>query len=608
MKPLFIAAFLVVLAAGAIAGLKANELKLWLGDVTMPLREGMYRSRNVMVPMRDGVRLATDVYRPGWGNGQHPVILIRTTYGGVPFKEVKQFVDQDYAVVVQHVRGRYYSEGTYESPYWTAGRDGYDTIDWIVSQPWATDRVGTFGCSYLGESQIILAAENHPNHIAMIAMGAGGAIGKAMDSYGYFGVFENGVLNLASSLGWFTAEGAKNYKVTPRPDDYEDRMRQFMDHLPVSELNDKMVPYETGFDGFVNHPLTDSWWDKEGYIHPEDEFSVATLHINDWFDQTAHNTFRLAEHMATNTRHPRAKSQHVLISPGLHCTAGKLSAGRITIGEMTFEYAEKDFQKVYIDWFDYWLKDKEEELPSPFEYYAIHSGEWRQTSQWPPLSSQNHRFYLASDNRLQQDKPDKLAQDSRFYEFSYDPSNPVPTIGGPICCTFRAEDKPGPLDQTALGDRQDVISFSTDTLENDTELEGNAKAVLYVSTDALDTDFTVKMIDHYPNGKSYNLQDGVVRLRYRDGIDNPQLAEPGAVYRIELELRPIAYRFRKGHRIGIQISSSNFPRLARNLNTGANEYHDDRTVVATNRIYLGGDTASYLQLPLRSSNTSSDQQ
>jgi len=603
--------FLLVIGALLLVGLLAagayqsTGVKMWLGDITMPVREGMQRSRNVMVPMRDGVRLATDVYRPLGDDKRYPVIYIRTTYGGIGFSVVRHFVNHNYAVLLQHVRGRFYSEGHYESPYGTARQDGYDTIDWIVSQPWANGKVGTFGCSYLGETQIMLAAENHPNHLAMIASGAGGAIGKAKDSYGYFGVYENGVLNLATAVGWFTAETAKQLKVPARPKDYEERMRTYMDHLPVSAIGEKVVPYETSFEDIVGHKLTDTWWDKQGAIHPDDRFSAATLHINDWFDQTAQDTFRLAEHMAENARHPRAKSQHVLMAPGLHCGAGKLNAGEVTIGEMSFEYVAKDFRQLYIDWFDHWLKDKPTELPPPFEYYTIHSGQWSSSEQWPPASTTNQRFELSTDNQLvkaQVPTGDTSGNRNSYHEFIYDPRNPVPTLGGPICCTYRPDDKPGPLDQRSLYPREDVLVYSSATLSEGVELVGNARVVLFVSTDAPDTDFTVKMVDLYPDGRAFNIQDGVIRMRYRNGIDNPSLVEPGRIYRIELALRPIAYRFRPGHRIQLVISSSNFPRLARNLNTGKNEYTDSEIFVATNRVYLSGETSSFVEMPIKAAN------
>ena len=598
MRFALLVAGLLGVAAIALAASKTDEIRHWLGDATMPLREGLSRSSNIMVPMRDGVKLATDVYRPAWSDEPLPVIYIRTTYGGVSFEDIRQFVQHDYAVVVQDVRGRYDSEGHYESPYWTAGRDGYDTIDWIVSQPWSTDKVGTFGCSYLGESQIILAAENHPNHIAMIAAGAGGGIGKAQDAYGYFGVFENGVLNLASALGWFTAEGAKDFKVTPRPPDYETNMRQNMDHLPVSNLAKQMVPFQTGFDDLLKHPLTDKWWDKQGYISPDDEFSVATLHINDWFDQTAQNSFLLARDMAEQAKTTRAKSQYVLIAPGLHCGHELLKSGQVTVGDMRFDYTAKDFRQIYLDWFDHWLKDKPTALPPKFEYFAIHSGQWRTSEQWPPASTRQQRYYLSSGNRLDSQSAITSNRSGAFDEYTYNPRDPVPTLGGPICCTYRAEDRPGPIDQTPLDNRADVLVYQTTPLAEAVELEGNAKAVLFVATDAPDTDFTVKLVDHYPDGRAFNLQDGVVRLRYRNGIDQPALAVPGQIYRIELTLRPIAYRFNTGHRIEVRISSSNFPRLVRNLNTGGDEYNDDRIRVAKNRVYFTGDTASYIELPV----------
>lgn len=600
MKLHLIAMSLVIVVLIGLAGYYSTSLKQWLSDVTLPMRKGVHVSRNVMVPMHDGIRLSTDVYRPPTRNDRYPVILIRTTYGGVPFDSVKQFVDNNYAVVVQHVRGRYNSEGRFESPYRDSAQDGYDTIDWIVSQAWSTDKVGTFGCSYLGESQIILAARNHPNHVAMIASGAGGAIGKAKDTYGYFGVFENGVLNLASSLGWFTAEGAKDFNITPRPTDYEERMRTYMDSLPVSDIAKKVAPYETGFDDIINHPLTASWWDEEGYTHPDDQFSVATLHINDWFDQTAHNAFRLAQHMAENARNPRAKSQHVLIAPGTHCEADKLKSGNITVGDMSFGYDARDFRQIYLNWFDHWLKQEPIELPAKYEYYSVHSGSWATSDQWPPESATEVIFQLRPGGRLERQAGLDTEHDpgQAYDEFTYDPMDPVPTLGGPICCTYRPEDRAGVLDQRPLKSRQDVLVYTSEPLEQNLALTGNASVVLHVSTNATDTDFTVKMVDHYPDGRAYGLQDGVVRLRYRDGVDQPSLVNPDQVYRIELEMRPLAYVFKAGHRIEFHVSSSNFPRLVRNLNTGNHEYNNANTFIATNRVHFSADTPSYVTLPV----------
>jgi uncharacterized protein len=600
LKKLAVLVTFGVLLVALILNVDWSHMRSWLSDITMPLRHGIYCDRNIMVRMGDGIELATTVFRPLSGDGPYPSILIRTTYGGTDFNLNKYFVKNGYAVIVQDVRGRFGSQGDIYIPHRYSRTDGYDTIDWIVRQSWSSGKVGTFGCSYLGENQIMLAATNHPNHIAMIASGAGGAIGKAKQSYGYFGLYENGVLNLASTLGWFTAEGATYFKVTPRPPDYEEKMKTALMGLPVSELAKNIVPYETGFDEFVSHPLTDSWWEEEGYINDQDTFSTATLHVNSWYDQTVYDTFRLAEHMAERAKHQRAKAQHVLIDPSVHCSMGQLKQGRVKVGEMEFQYKDPDFKKIYLEWFDYWLKGTKLVLPPRFRYFLIHSGGWETSNQWPPENVKFRRYYFGAEGALNLTRPKAKVdtQDPVLDQFIYDPLDPVPTIGGSICCTYRPNDIAGAIDQSQLKSRKDVLIFTSDELTSDLNLIGNSKATLHVSTTALDTDFTLKIVDQYPGGKAYNLQDGVVRLRYRKGIDNPQLAEPDKIYKIGLELGPIAYRFKKGHRIAAYISSSNFPRLARNLNTGEDEYKGTTTVVARNRIHRSDMHASYVELPI----------
>lgn len=577
-----------------------DNMRFWLGDITMPLRHGMYRHRNIMVPMRDGIKLATTVFRPLSGREPYPSILIRTTYGGIDFSLVKFFVKNGYVVVAQDVRGRYFSEGDVYSPHRYSRIDGYDTIDWIVQQDWSSNKVGTFGYSYLGENQIMLAAAKHPNHIAMITIGAGGAIGKAKESYGYFGIYENGVLNLATTLGWFTAAGATKHKIPPRPLNYETKMKTEMAGLPIFQLAKRVVPFQTGYEDFVSHPLTDSWWEEEGFISSDDTFSVATLHVNDWYDQTVHDTFRLAEHMAEHASHPRAKAQHILIDPGVHCSAGKLREGLVKIGEMEFQYKDIDFKNIYLKWFDYWLKGQRIKLPPRFRYFVINAGTWDSSSKWPPANIKFRRYYLSERGELTLVKPEpkENTRCPAVDQFIYNPLYPVPTIGGPICCTYRPGDIAGALDQRQLKGRDDILIYTSDELNSDLDLIGNVKATLYVSTTAADTDFTLKIVDQYPNGKAYNLQDGVVRLRYREGIGKPKLAKPDVIYPVELELRPIAYRFKEGHKIAVYISSSNFPRLARNLNTGEDEYKSSTIIVAENSIYRSDMYASCIELPI----------
>jgi uncharacterized protein len=599
-KTVFILVAVFCVLAGILIVWQKDYLRTVVSDLTFPYRYGFERERNIMVPMRDGKHLNTMFFKPSNQSDTYPAILVRTTYGAYLSDWSRFFVENGYVVVVQSVRGRNGSEGDY-TLHQHSRSDGYDTIDWIIKQKWSNGKVGTFGCSYLGESQIILSAANHPNHIAMIADGAGGAIGKARDSYGYFGFFENGVLNLASALGWFTAEGAQNSKTSNPPPDYPEKLQTWRPELPVARLAEKIVPYPTGFEDLVTHPLDDPWWEKEGYIHDNDTFSTASLHVNTWYDQTVQDTFRLAEHMAEKAKHPRARHQYVLIDPGNHCEAGKLQEGLVQVGQMQFNYIEPDFSTIYLNWFDYWLKDRKVELPPRFKFFVIHAEKWMTSTEWPPRNVTVKKLYLREGDSLKAAMPAPLPEEelSRISEtYRYDPLDPVPTLGGSFCCTSRKDDIAGAVDQSPLKSRNDVLVFSSEKFQSDIDIIGNVKATLFASTSALDTDFTIKLVDQHPDGQSFNIQDGVIRLRYRNGIDSPQLAEPGKIYKILLELRPTAYRVKKGHQLSLYISSSNFPRLARNLNTGEAEYTSTATQVAENTIYRSSEFASHIEIPV----------
>jgi uncharacterized protein len=582
---------LLIAAAGALV--QFHRISRFIADKSMPWRHGIRRQSAISIPMRDGVKLSAGLYLPKEHARPLPTILIRTTYGGMDFPQIRLFAQSGYAVLMETVRGRYSSEGEYRSPYYRTREDGYDTIEWIVHQPWSNGRVGTFGCSYLGESQVMLAAARHPNHLAMVASGAGGAIGKAKKSYAYFGVFENGVLNLASALGWFTTEGRTDRRVPEVASDYAQRVRKHLGDIPVGRLGRLLGDYPTGFDEFTRHPLTDTWWEEQGYIGPNDRFSAATLHVNSWYDQTVLGSFQLAELMAENSDSDAASAQHLLIDPGQHCSMGKLTAGRAKLGEMEIDYHPVDFNRIYLDWFDHWLKGLPIALPPRYRFFLIHANEWRDSDTWPPKSSQERAFFLAP-NRLQP-APN---EGSHVQDYDYDPNNPVPTRGGSICCTYTSDEFPGAVDQTPLLERPDVLHYASDVLDQPLDVVGSPRAELHVATNAPDTDFTLKLMDIFPDGKMFNIQDAVVRLRYRNGIAHPELASPGEIYPVTFTLRPVAYRLQKGHRLGMQVSSSNFPRLARNLNTGEHEYLGTNIRIAHNQIFTGTRQQSVLWLPV----------
>ncbi len=592
----------VVLMLGVGTYHYRQHLRVQIADLILSMREGVSRERGIMVEMRDGVKLKTNVLRPVDASGPLPTVYIQNTYHGFDFSWAKFFVLNGYAVVEQQVRGRFGSEGQY-SLYESIGRDGSDTIDWIVAQPWSNDKVGSFGCSYQAESQTILAAENHPNHVAMILDGGGGAIGKVDDQYGYFGVYENGVLNLASSVGWFSENGHKANSADVAADTRIDPalLRATMATLPVVDLVKRLTTRDTFFEDYVSHALADKWWDQQGYINKDDRFSAAALHVNSWYDQTVDGSLALANHMRKAANNERARHQYLLIAPGVHCSAAKHAGGRRVIGEMEIDFEFLDYRKIYLDWFDYWLKDKAVELPPKVKYYDIHGKGWVDADQWPPQDVQLEKFFLSDANLVSRPEENGLSvqnsANANFREFVYDPLRPVPTRGGSICCTGNPDDIQGPVDQSSLVERADVLSYTSKPLQQPFCLAGVPKARLAVSTDAVDTDFTVKLVDVYPDGRMFNIQDGVARLSLREGITRFRPAQPGEIYDIDVVLRASAYTFRKGHKIGLLVSSSNFPRLVRNLNTGDNSPTATKTVKATNRVYSGEKHLSSIILP-----------
>jgi putative CocE/NonD family hydrolase len=463
-----------------------------------------------------------------------------------------------------------------------------------VNQSWSNGKVGTFGCSYLGETQILTAAERHPAHRALIADGAGGAVGSARGAYGFFGVYENGILNLASALGWFTGYGAKNTEVTPVPLDLDERIAAELDGLPINQLAGRIVPYSTELDEMLVEELTSPWWRKAGYLDDADQFSAAALHVNTWYDQTVHGTFRTAKFMEESADNARAQHQKLLIGPGNHCSMDNLESGLVNIGEMSIEYDALDYPALYLEWFDNWLKGTGINLFPKIRYFLIHANRWLESPVWPPEKTVMTPYYIMEGNSLKRTEGNTRGSES----FIYDPINPVRSRGGAVCCTGRPTEISGAVDQSSLRDRNDVLFYQSEPVSVDITLTGNSIVGLWVSSSAKDTDFMVKLVDVYPNGKSYNIVDSGVRMRYRDGVARPLLLKPDEKVFVEFELPPTAYLMRSGHRIELQVTSSNFPRLARNLNTGGGEYSDSQVVVAKNTLFYGPDQASFISLPI----------
>jgi len=565
-------------------------------DAVQGAWRGFRIERDEPVAMPDGTVLAADVYRPSRsGSSRLPAVLVRLPYDKRTYDEALGiamfFAARDFVVVLQDMRGRFRSKGQYVPSKDDAG-DGEATVNWIVRQPWSNGRVGTIGCSALGESQVMLATRRNPAHSAMIVQGAGGVLGSAAGRY-TFGIYEGGILNLAMTFGWFLSNGSKTPgQASHSPVVFSEALNQ----LPVLGMVSRYRRDPTDFDDFVSKPVIDPYWRSLGYLSDTDRFDTPALMINSWQDQTVADTLVSSELMKRNAESKRAAtSHHVIIAPGNHCdyqyTADKGHVGEQPVGAA----ARLPYWDWYLAWFNHWLRDESAPLPKlpAYLFYVMGEDIWLKSPTWPPPGVVEQRWYLEDDSLVEVPHHISRVADS----FTYDPMNPTPTRGGPICCTGDRIPS-GPVDQREVEQRADVLVYSSAVLSNGLRIAGPLKADLYVSSDALDTDFIAKLVDVWPDGTALNVQEGALRMRYRDGYSVPSLLAPGRIYRVSLDMRAIAHYFKPGHRIRLQISSSNFPRLERNLNTGGENFTEITAVKAFNQVFRGGDTPSSLVLPV----------
>jgi len=587
--------------------------------------------QSVMVPMRDGVRLSTDIYFPVGLNKKLPVILIRTPYNkntwrerrpGQPGNAAYMFAGQGYVVAIQDCRGRFESEGDYVV---TAADtlDGDDAVTWAATQPWSDGNVGRYGCSYLGENQIEQAKLKNPHLKAMIPQAAGGAVGTGGNFYRFFGYITGGTFELSSALGWFWDNGSKIYyrppAGTPRsvflevgryfktaPTLPSIDFSKIWWTLPVVDILKKVGAPPSDFEDFVSHAPGDPWWDKFGYIKDTDRFDVPALHINSWCDLCVAETLYLFNLFQRNAESARCRdNQFVIISPTEHCRSERATEQTI-VGKRNVGDAQFDFWGLYLRWFDYWLKGIENgvtRMPR-VQLYVMGENKWREEKEWPLARTQFKKYYLHSDGHansrfgtgvLSPAEPGNEPSD----RFVYDPKTPVQSAGGAVDMTATSRDvPPGYVDQSEVETRHDVLVYTTPVLKEGMEITGPLQVVIYVSSSASDTDFTAKLVDVYPDGTAYNIQDGILRARYREGFNKKVWMKPGEVYEVKIDLHATSNYFAPGHMIRLEISSSNFPRYDRNLNTGGNNFDESEWVVAKNVIHHSKKYPSHIILPI----------
>jgi putative CocE/NonD family hydrolase len=557
---------------------------------------------SVEMKTRDGVTLRADIYRPA-AQGKYPTLLQRTPYNKDNAADFgRRAAAQGYVVVVQDVRGRYTSEGEWYV-FRHESEDGYDAVEWAAALPNSNGKVGMFGGSYVGATQM-LAAIAHPPHLAGICPVVtssnyheswtyqGGAFEQWFNESWTSGLAQDTLSRLIrdntnARLGASTLP-LNNYPVfnVPMPQD------------PAS-LTGTLAPY---FLDWLAHPTYDDYWEKLSIEENFDKIQVPSLTIAAWYDIFQGGSLRNYIGMRDHAGNEAArKNQRLYVSIGGHAGSGR-KIGDTDFGPAAEQY---DDSEITLHWYNYLFKGEQNEYANaarPVHLFVMGKNEWRDEASWPLKRAKETRYSLASNGNANTAAGDgtlaTTAQKGKPDTYIYDPANPVPTTGGPLCCD--AGHLPaGPRDQKAVEARPDVLVYSTEALAEDLEVTGPVTLDLYAKTSAADTDFTAKLVDVAPDGVAHNLTEGILRARYRESTKAaPKPITPNQVYEYKIDLWSTSNVFLKGHKIRLEVSSSNFPRFDRNLNTGKDSASDATMVKATNTILHDSEHPSALILPV----------
>ncbi|MCI0662737.1 MAG: CocE/NonD family hydrolase [Acidobacteria bacterium] len=554
--------------------------------------------RHREVPMRDGVKLYADVYRPR-ADGKYPTLVVRTPYGvqrdGVHETMIK-FAQQGYAVVIQDTRGRYESEGKWE-PFRFEANDGYDTVQWASKQSWSNGKVATQGGSYLGHVQWRAASLQPPNLVAMFPAVASTNIYANWITLG-------GAFRLSFNYGWGVVRMPNRimlpqYWHAEKYSPVELKYGTILNHLPLKDGDLLSAGYAVQhYRDWLAHPGYDSYW-KE--ISDEEQFSKINVPVHTsggWFDIFLQGTINGYAGVRKHGANEKARSQtRMIIGAWGHGPTQKF--GDIDFGpnNMRVQFETE------LRWFDHQLKgiDNGVNREPPVEIFYMGINQWQHEQDWPIPGTKYTPYYLTSEGaansssgngQLIIDKPGGAASDT----FNYDPNNPVPTLGGNNCCGTPT--LAGPKDQRVIENRKDILVYTSPSLNEPLSIAGPVKMKLYAATDGPDTDWVIKLIDVYPDGLSINVAEGILRARYRKGTDKMELLKPGEVYEFEIDLVGTANVFLPGHRIRVDITSSHFPQFDRNPNTGEPFGMSAKVRLAKQTIYHTLQQPSHILLPV----------
>jgi putative CocE/NonD family hydrolase len=559
---------------------------------------------NVKVRMRDGVELSADLYLPD-APGGFPTIFTRTPYNNIganAFATGRWYAERGYAYVTQDVRGRYDSDGQFRL-YANEANDGLDTLDWIAAQPWSNGKIGMSGGSYGGYVQLAPAV-HQPRHLTALAASV-----TTSDIYNGW-TYIDGALYLSFGIGWAGVDMAgRGFQLGPGLD-----WPTIYRHLPLATMDQAASQDNPGFRALLEHPrVDDPFWQGISLEKEVHNISVPFLTVTGWYDIFLRGALQDQIDISRNSPSELARrNKRLIVGPWTHNTGVRNSnPGYPATGpERGVDFgpaAEVDLRNVYLRWQDHWLKgiDNGVEQDPPIRIFVMGENRWRAEHEWPLARTRYTKYYLHSDGKANSVAGDGVLSTAAprgavSDQFNYDPADPAPTLGGNLLdCLMCLSVQQGPVNQAKAEARADVLVYTTPALTEPVEVTGPLMVKLYASTSASDTDWTAKLVDVHPDGYAQNIQDGIIRARYRRGKEAPAaLPEPGKVYEYQIDLWATSNTFLPGHRIRVEISSSNFPRFDRNLNTGEDPMTGVRMLQARQTVYHSARYPSHILLPV----------
>ncbi|MDA1314497.1 MAG: CocE/NonD family hydrolase [Acidobacteria bacterium] len=591
-----LAALLLIISVVPLAA-DHHESK-WKFAEEIPPRNDITMENRVAVPMRDGVILYADIFRPV-GEGKYPVLVSRTPYSTErapsSYTAGVYFARRGYVFVYQDIRGRHESEGRWE-PFRDDIDDGYDTIEWAAKQSWSNGKVGMEGGSYLGHVQWRAAMAAPPHLVTMFPQ-------VASTSLYHDWITLNGGWRLSFNFGWGAVrqESRIMQNTGQHTMDGPDNMSydKVLWHLPLNTMQPLAGRNAQFYKDWLAHPNYDDYWRKINAEEVFEKIGIPVHTLGGWFDIFSQGTLRGYVGMSKRGKTETArKGSNLIIGPWGHGPSQK--TGDIDFGAT----APVDSMAIQLRWYDYWLKGIQNGVDTdpPVKLFTMGANEWMWENEYPLARTRYTELYLHSggkanskrgDGTLTWDKP---VSNESADKYTYDPDAPVPSVGGNNCCGTPTP--AGPRDQNEVENRQDVLVYTSEFIEEPVRIAGPVKVVLYASSDAVDTDFVAKLVDVYPDGKAYNMAEGIMRARYHNSLEKPELLEPGKIYKFEIDMVGTSVEFQQGHRIRVQIASSHFPQFDRNPNTGKPFGTSAEVKIANQTIIHSGANPSHIVLPI----------